>query len=118
MELGKLLIDGGILFCIIVVPLIISSWVRFAFNSIKTKKETKQQLSKVFQFFEQYNQTITDKDQFVDFYKQIHYIFDQQLKINLTREEFDAMSVEGIKQLNATGLQQLKQDVFEKAFED
>lgn len=103
MMFNVVLIAGGSM--IAIVGLI------YLINRIVNKNKPANHNDQPVQCFKQWNAAITTKQGFIDMYNQLNEyclnVYNCPLTVNMTKEEFDRLSIESIRKLNDEALDQL-----------
>lgn len=98
------------LFCIIAL-------IGYLINK-KSKRTHNQDDIKLIEYFKQWNSNLTTKKAAEDFYNLLIDVckngFGAELKLNITKQEFEQLSLESIKTLNSQALDDLVDEIRSK----
>ena len=77
----------------------------------RNKKKPADQTKQLVEYFKQQNDSITTKQGFIDFYVQLNEftanVIGSKLRLNMTKQEFEQLSIESIRKLNDDALAEL-----------
>ena len=93
---------------LLVVALLVIVGICLFRYKIAAKKDVQDELIVVLTYFKTWNEHITTKQGMLDFYNSLNELFKTvwmvDFKVQLTKQEFEQMSIEAIKQLNEQAL--------------